>query len=221
MSALIDFPIPDPDREAPRAGTRRHSAPTPDALRSTANRSTANRSAATRSAAASHAANHSGTSGGTSGGTTGKTGGKPTGKPVDHAAGHSAAALLRQARTGLAEAHAETDPAQRYAVAYLAALRAAAAMLALRGRPHRGRARPASAWVLLAQLAPELREWAEYFAAGSSLRAGILAGVTRGVSQRAADDLTRSAAQFTDLVTEAVHGDAAVGLIPPARRSRT
>jgi hypothetical protein len=29
--------------------------------------------------------------------------------------------------------------------------------------------------------------------------------VTRGVSQRAADDLVRSAAQFADLVTEAVH----------------
>jgi hypothetical protein len=118
----------------------------------------------------------------------------------------SAAALVRQARAGVAEAQHETDPAQRYAVAYLAALRAAAAMLALRGRPHRGRARPTSAWVLLTRLAPELSEWAVFFASGSATRAAILAGVTRNVSQRAADDLVREAAQFTDLVAEAVAG---------------
>jgi hypothetical protein len=122
---------------------------------------------------------------------------------------HSApVALLRQARAGVVEAQHETVAAQRYATAYLAALRAAAAMLALRGRPHRGRARPTSAWVLLTRLAPELAEWAEFFAAGSSTRAAILAGMTREISQRAADDLVRQAAQFTDLVADAVAGRA-------------
>jgi hypothetical protein len=129
--------------------------------------------------------------------------------PGSHLAGAtpgSAAALVRQARSGVAEAQHETDPAQRYAIAYLAALRAAAAMLALRGRPHRGRARPTSAWLLLTSLAPELSEWAVFFASASATRAAILAGVTRNVSQRAADDLVREAAQFTDLVAEAVAG---------------
>jgi SAV_6107-like HEPN len=129
--------------------------------------------------------------------------------PGSHLAGAtpgSAAALVRQARAGVAEAQHETDPAQRYAIAYLAALRAAAAMLALRGRPHRGRARPTSAWLLLTKLAPELAEWAVFFASASATRAAILAGVTRNVSQRAADDLIREAAQFTDLVAEAVAG---------------
>lgn len=114
----------------------------------------------------------------------------------------SARALLDQARAGLADARHEPAPDQRFVIAYLAALRAAAAMLALRGRPHRGRARPASAWVLLASLAPELREWAMYFAAGSATRAAVQAGVTGLVTQRAADDLVRQAAQFADLVAE-------------------
>jgi hypothetical protein len=118
----------------------------------------------------------------------------------------SAAALVREARAGVADAQRETDPAQRYVTAYLAALRAAAAMLALRGRPHRGRSRPTSAWVLLAKLAPELAEWAGFFAAGSATRAAVQAGVTRSVTQRDADDLVRQASQFTDLVADAVHG---------------
>ncbi len=77
----------------------------------------------------------------------------------------SALALLQQARDSLAEAERTPEPPERFAVAYLAALRAAAAVLALRGRPHRGRSRPTSAWVLLAAIAPEMREWAAFFAA--------------------------------------------------------
>src|SRR5947209_608082 len=127
----------------------------------------------------------------------------------------SAAALLREARANIAEAQRETSPAARYATAYLAALRAAAAMLTLRGRPHRGRARPASAWVLLVKLAPEMAEWADFFAAGSSRRAAILSGVTRGVTQRDADDLVRAAATFTDLV-----GDEVAGRGGPSGRAR-
>jgi len=125
--------------------------------------------------------------------------------PVTVAQRRSIASLLSQAKCGLREAQCEPEPAQRYATAYLAALRAAAAMLALRGRPHRGRARPASVWVLLTKLAPEMREWAVFFAAGSGTRAAVQAGVTSGVTQRAADDLVRQAAQFADLVDGAVH----------------
>lgn len=126
------------------------------------------------------------------------------GSPLAHASAGAAAGLVRQARAGVVEAQHETDPAQRFATAYLAALRAAAAMLALRGRPHRGRARPASAWVLLTRLAPELTEWAAFFASCSATRAAILAGVTSHVSQRTADDLVRQAAQFADIVAGAV-----------------
>ena len=50
-------------------------------------------------------------------------------------ASRAALGLLRQAGDGLAEAHREPDPLLRYPAAYLAALRAAAAVLAVRTRP--------------------------------------------------------------------------------------
>lgn len=116
------------------------------------------------------------------------------------------AALLRQAECGIAAAEAETEPAERFAQAYLSALRAAAAMLAHRGRPHRGRARPTSAWTLLSSVAPELREWAAFFAACSSTRAAVQAGRVRLVSARSADDLVRQAGQFIGLIARVVPG---------------
>jgi hypothetical protein len=118
----------------------------------------------------------------------------------------SALRLLSEAERGLAEAEHEPNPAHRFAMAYLCALRAAAAMLALRGRPHRGRSRPTSVWTLLASVAPELREWAAFFAAGSATRASVQAGITRVVSPRAADDLVRQTEQFIGLVRQATRG---------------
>ncbi|MFL6141185.1 MAG: SAV_6107 family HEPN domain-containing protein [Labedaea sp.] len=118
----------------------------------------------------------------------------------------SALRLLIEAEQGLTEAGQETNPAHRFAAAYLCALRAAAAMLALRGRPHRGKARPTSVWTLLAAVAPELREWAAFFAAGSATRASVQAGITRAVSPRAADDLVRQAGQFVGLAGRAIRG---------------
>lgn len=112
----------------------------------------------------------------------------------------SALALLRQARESLTEAQRTPEPPERFATAYLAALRAAAAVLALRGRPHRGRSKPTSAWVLLAAIAPEMQEWAAFFASWSSTRAAVLAGITRHVTARTADDLMRQTEQFVTLV---------------------
>jgi hypothetical protein len=128
-----------------------------------------------------------------------------TSVPARRAASPSALTLLNQARNVLRTAEIEPDPGQRFAQAYLAALRGAAALLALRGRPHRGRSRPTSAWVLLDNLAPELGEWAAFFAAGSGTRAAVQSGINRGVSQRAADDLVRQSGQFLGLISEAVH----------------
>jgi uncharacterized protein (UPF0332 family) len=114
--------------------------------------------------------------------------------------------LLSQAERGLAHASLDPEPAQRFAQAYLAALRAAAALLAVRGRPHRAHSRPMSVWTLLASVAPELREWAAFFASWSSTRASVQAGITRAVTPRSADDLVRQSGQFLDLVTRAIHG---------------
>jgi hypothetical protein len=126
--------------------------------------------------------------------------------PLPPPAPTSALRLLTEAEQGLAEAQHEPNPAHRFAMAYLSALRAAAAMLALRGRPHRGRSRPTSVWTLLASVAPELREWAAFFASGSATRASVQAGITRVVSPRVADDLVRQTEQFIGLVRRAARG---------------
>jgi hypothetical protein len=117
-----------------------------------------------------------------------------------------AAGLLAQARRGLAEAERETAPAERFIGAYLAALRGAAAVLAARGRPHRGRARPASTWVLLDSVAPELREWSAFFEGNSAARAAAQAGITGKVSAESAAELVRAATPFLELVRRLVHG---------------
>ncbi|WP_054045456.1 SAV_6107 family HEPN domain-containing protein [Alloactinosynnema sp. L-07] len=114
--------------------------------------------------------------------------------------------MLGQAEHGIAAAAAQEVAAQRFADAYLCALRAAAALLATRGRPHRGRAKPTSVWTLLASVAPEMREWAAFFASCSATRAAVQAGITSRVGPRAADDLVRQSQQFIDLVHRAVHG---------------
>ena len=93
------------------------------------------------------------------------------------------------------------DPGARYARAHLSALRAAAAVLAARSRPGRRRSGGVrSAWVLLAEVAPELGEWAGFFAAGAGKRAAAEAGLRGAVSDREADDLIREAGTFLAVV---------------------
>jgi hypothetical protein len=114
-----------------------------------------------------------------------------------------ASTLLSLARRGLVEAMTAERPGERYATAHLAALRAAAAVLSCRARPATGparRSRPTSAWVLLATVAPELREWAAFFAAGAGKRAAAEAGLPTAVTPREADDLVRDADTFLSVV---------------------
>ncbi|MDX6203582.1 MAG: hypothetical protein QOF82_2242 [Frankiales bacterium] len=118
--------------------------------------------------------------------------------------GPAALDLVAQSRRGLLEADMMTQPGERYAAAHLAALRAAAAVLAARARPagtRPGRARrPASAWALLTEVAPELAEWSAFFAAGAGKRAAAEAGLSRAVTAREADDLRRDAETFLAVV---------------------
>lgn len=120
--------------------------------------------------------------------------------------------LLLSAQS-LQEAMSARDVPTRYASAHVAALRAAAALLAARAKPadtRTGRPRQKNAWVLLAQVAPELTEWAQFFAAGATKRAAAEAGSTRAVSEREADDLIRDADRFLAVV------ESALGLVPHA-----
>ncbi|HWD06375.1 MAG TPA: SAV_6107 family HEPN domain-containing protein [Amycolatopsis sp.] len=118
----------------------------------------------------------------------------------------AAAALLAQAKRGLADAENERDPAERFIGAYLAALRGAGAVLAVRGRPRRSQGRPASGWVLLDAVAPELREWSAFFAANSETRAAAEAGITGRVTAESAAELSRATALFLEVVRRVVHG---------------
>lgn len=122
----------------------------------------------------------------------------------------AALSLLADASLGLGRACAAGDPADRYAIAHLAALRGGAAVLAARARPTRGR--QGSVWALMARVAPEFDEWAAFFAAGSAKRQAVQAGLPAGVTAREADDLVRQVALFLSLVGE--------GLGSPAGSSR-
>jgi hypothetical protein len=129
--------------------------------------------------------------------------------PLPPALPAAAAQLLDQSHRGLGAAAGCTDSRERYATAHLAALRAAAAVLAARTRPETGGRRPRSAWVLLGQVAPELGEWATFFAAGAAKRAAAEAGLSRAVTEREADDLVRDVGAFLAVV------ESCLGAHPP------
>ena len=115
---------------------------------------------------------------------------------------------LARAAESLRDAVVARDVPTRYACAHVAALRAAAALLAARARPAGSpgaRRRPQkNAWVLLAEVAPELAEWATFFAAGAAKRAAAEAGSTRAVTEREADDLVREADRFLAVVEQSL-----------------
>ena len=108
-------------------------------------------------------------------------------------------ALAAQAAQLLDEATTWVDPDERFRLAHLAALRTAAALFADRARPGSRRG-PTNAWVLLTQVAPELSDWASFFAAGVSKRAAIEFGSHHVVTAREADDLVRGSSEFLALV---------------------
>lgn len=117
--------------------------------------------------------------------------------------------LLAQAQHTLDEAAATGTDNERFATAHLAALRTAAAVLAVRGRPdpptRRGaprRRRIRSAWEVLPQVAPELAEWSALFAAGAPRRERAEAGIAGAVTRREADDLLRASEAFLRLVEQ-------------------
>lgn len=112
--------------------------------------------------------------------------------------GASSAELLTQAWRAIAESQAAEEPELRFERAAVGAVRAASAVLA--GFPNQVRgARAQSVWTLLVRCAPEMREWADFFAAATRscvlLRSrGVASG---GITQRLADDLLRDADRFT------------------------
>jgi hypothetical protein len=72
--------------------------------------------------------------------------------------------------------------------------------------------------VLLEQVAPELGEWATFFAAGAAKRAAAEAGLSRAVTAREADDLVRDVGSFLGVV-ETCLGNAPIAVAPEPSRS--
>jgi hypothetical protein len=121
--------------------------------------------------------------------------------PVRPPVSASAIMLLDRSRSGLVQACAARTSGERYVAAHLAALRAAAAVLAVRARPG-ARGGPRSVWELLPRIAPELGEWAAFFASTATRRAAVDAGRGDSITAREADDLLRDAEIFRRLVED-------------------
>ncbi len=133
-------------------------------------------------------------------------------------------AYLERSAQSLTEAmNAVDDIPGRYAGAHVSALQATAALLAARARPASGKPRAQkNAWVLLAEVAPEFSEWADFFASGARKRAAAEAGSTRAVSAREADDLVREADRFLALIETSLGLSAHPTLtVAPAQRPRS
>lgn len=118
------------------------------------------------------------------------------------------ARLLARADAELVTARLSPDPADRFEHAHLAAIRSAAAIIALRGVPAR-RSRSRTVWELLAEAEPDLGPWSAYFAGGARARADLDAGRFDAVDSAHALELVACAEDFRDEV--AILLDPAVG----------
>ncbi len=118
--------------------------------------------------------------------------------------------LLRTAVIALDDAYQAQNPAQRYIASHLCALRAAAALLALRAKPARS-SRVRSVWQMLPKVAPEFTEWAAYFEMIGRRRVFVEIG-RDVITDRQANDLMRDAESFLDQIAATL----GVGLPIPA-----
>jgi hypothetical protein len=107
--------------------------------------------------------------------------------------------LLERSRTTLEAACLASETSERYRDAHLGALRAAAAVVAARTAPA-ARSRPRSVWQVLPVVAPELGEWASFFATCSARRSVLDRGGL--IAPREADDLLRQAEMFLEIVQD-------------------
>ncbi|MEP6853205.1 MAG: SAV_6107 family HEPN domain-containing protein, partial [bacterium] len=127
------------------------------------------------------------------------------------------ASALAQSRALLADARREVQASDRFRLAHLAALRAAAALLSVHAEAGSSRRRPQSAWTLIEARVPRFHEWAAYFAAGARARAAAEAGLRDAVTPARAAELIDAAELFLFLVAAEVRADGPVdqAVIPP------
>lgn len=105
--------------------------------------------------------------------------------------------LVHRADAELLAAQYSSEAWEQFSHAHLAALRAGAAVVASRGTPG-GRRPPRTVWAMLHQVAPELDEWSDYFAAGAAARSAVEAGRFDAVSAERAEQTLCAAEDFVD-----------------------
>lgn len=141
----------------------------------------------------------------------GLAGGADDGRPLGRPVPTDVRSLLVRADAELRAAYAADDAATRFVHAHLAALRSAAAVVALRGRPT-GRRSRGSVWELVERVEPALSGWSSYFAGGAHLRAAVDAGRFDAVDEQRAAELVRCAEDFRDEVGMLVDPHAGFGM---------
>lgn len=105
--------------------------------------------------------------------------------------------LLRRAHAELDQAHLQSSPREQFLHAHMAALRGAAAVLAISaavGSPARRKVR--SAWAQLAEAGEDWGPWVEYYVASAATRAALESGQLREVDGPQAREAATVAGQF-------------------------
>jgi len=111
----------------------------------------------------------------------------------------SALDLLARSDAELVAATLASAPDETLLHAHLAALRAGAALVQVRGRPG-GRPAPRTVWDMVAVLAPELAAWAAFFADNAGTRSAVEAGRGDVVDARRAERALAAAEDFQTAV---------------------
>jgi hypothetical protein len=108
--------------------------------------------------------------------------------------------LLARSEGELVASTVAQDPADAFVHAHFAALRAGAALLQARGRPG-PRSGARTVWDMVTRVAPELADYAAYFAGNAATRSAVEAG--RATVDRArAERAVAVAEQFREAVRE-------------------
>jgi len=118
----------------------------------------------------------------------------------------SALDLLARSDAEVVAATLASAPDETLLHAHLAALRAGAALVQVRGRPG-GRPAPRTVWDMVAVLAPELAAWAAFFADNAGTRSAVEAGRGDLVDGRRAERALAAAEDFQTAVRAVIGAD--------------
>ena len=118
----------------------------------------------------------------------------------------SALDLLARSDAELVAATLASAPDETLLHAHLAALRAGAALVQVRGRPG-GRPAPRTVWDMVTVLAPELAAWAAFFADNAGTRSAVEAGRGDLVDGRRAERALAAAEDFQTAVRAVIGAD--------------